>query len=95
MFEIIGAMAEFERALIQERVRAGLAHARVKGKRLGRPPVFVSESRILDLRNTGLSWRAIAKELKLGTGTVHRASHRCPKKPCSTTPDSDGVTEVK
>jgi hypothetical protein len=42
MFQIIGAMAEFERALIQERVRAGLRNARAKGKRLGRPPVFVS-----------------------------------------------------
>ena len=88
-------MAEFERALIQERVRAGLAHARAKGKRLGRPCVFVSESRILDLRNSELSWRAIAKELKLGIGTVHRAAHRCPKRPCSTIPDGDGVTGVK
>ena len=38
MFQIIGAMAEFERALIQERVKAGLRNARAKGKRLGRPP---------------------------------------------------------
>ena len=37
MFQIIGAMAEFERALIQERVKAGLRHARSKGERLGRP----------------------------------------------------------
>jgi DNA invertase Pin-like site-specific DNA recombinase len=37
MFQIIGAMAEFERSLIQERVRAGLQHARAKGKLLGRP----------------------------------------------------------
>jgi DNA invertase Pin-like site-specific DNA recombinase len=39
MFQIIGAMAEFERSLIQERVRAGLRNARAKGKRLGRPEV--------------------------------------------------------
>jgi len=63
MFQIIGAMAEFERSLIQERVRAGLAHARASGKRLGRPLAYVSESRILALRNAGLYWRAIAKEL--------------------------------
>jgi DNA invertase Pin-like site-specific DNA recombinase len=37
MFQIIGAMAEFERSLIQERVKAGLAHARCKGVKLGRP----------------------------------------------------------
>ncbi len=42
MFQIIGAMAEFERALIQERVRAGLRNARAKGRRLGRPRVIES-----------------------------------------------------
>ncbi len=42
MFQIIGAMAEFERALIQERVRAGLRNARAKGRRLGRPRVTES-----------------------------------------------------
>jgi len=41
MFQIIGAMAEFERALIQERVRAGIRNARAKGRRLGRPRVIV------------------------------------------------------
>ena len=41
MFQIIGAMAEFERALIQERVKAGLRNARAKGKTLGRPRVVV------------------------------------------------------
>jgi DNA invertase Pin-like site-specific DNA recombinase len=46
MFQIIGAMAEFERALIQERVRAGLRNARAKGRRLGRPRVIVDVSRI-------------------------------------------------
>ena len=45
MFQIIGAMAEFERALIQERVRAGLRNARAKGRRLGRPRVIVDASR--------------------------------------------------
>jgi DNA invertase Pin-like site-specific DNA recombinase len=54
MFQIIGAMAEFERALIQERVRAGLRNAKSKGVRLGRPRVFVSESRIDALRSQGL-----------------------------------------
>lgn len=41
MFQIIGAMAEFERALIQERVKAGLRNARAEGKRLGRPRAVV------------------------------------------------------
>src|SRR5512147_427430 len=56
MFQIIGAMAEFERALIQERVRAGLRNARAKGKRLGRPHREVDTSRIASLRSMGYSW---------------------------------------
>ncbi len=73
MFQIIGAMAEFERALIQERVRAGLRHARAQGKRLGRPGVKVEVKRIRELRAHGASLRAIARQLGLGLGTVHRA----------------------
>ena len=85
MFQIIGAMAEFERALIQERVRAGLRHARAKGKRLGRPRVIVDRERIAALRNSGASWRAISLELGLGEGTVRRAflasAKNLPQKP--------------
>src|SRR6516162_1097900 len=68
MFQIIGAMAEFERALIQERVKAGLRNARAKGKRLGRPPVLVSESKVEALRASGASWREIAAELGYSRG---------------------------
>jgi len=72
MFQIIGAMAEFERALIQERVKAGLRNARAKGRRLGRPRADVSETQIADLRHSGASWRAVAKELGVGVGTAYR-----------------------
>jgi DNA invertase Pin-like site-specific DNA recombinase len=73
MFQIIGAMAEFERSLIQERVRAGLRNARAKGKRLGRPKVIVDISRIAILRAQGLSWASIGSELGIGEGTSRRA----------------------
>jgi DNA invertase Pin-like site-specific DNA recombinase len=76
MFQIIGAMAEFERALIQERVRAGLRDAKAKGKRIGRPKQEVDCSMVLKLRADGLSWRVIAKRLDLGVGTVYRAMQR-------------------
>ena len=76
MFQIIGAMAEFERALIQERVRAGLRNAKAKGKRIGRPRQEVDSAKVLELRTEGLSWRDISKRLKLGLGTVHRAAPR-------------------
>lgn len=74
MFQIIGAMAEFERALIQERVRAGLRNAKAKGKRIGRPRQRVDPAKVLELRNQGLSWRDISQNLKLGLGTVYRAT---------------------
>jgi DNA invertase Pin-like site-specific DNA recombinase len=74
MFQIIGAMAEFERALIQERVRAGLRHARANGKRLGRPRVVVDVARIASLRASGASWRAISEKLGVGIGTLHKAT---------------------
>jgi DNA invertase Pin-like site-specific DNA recombinase len=74
MFQIIGAMAEFERALIQERVRAGLKNAKAKGTRLGRPRVFVNLSEVQRLRALGLGWRAIAEHLGVGVATVLRAT---------------------
>ncbi len=74
MFQIIGAMAEFERALIQERVRAGLRNARAKGKRLGRPRVVVDASRIATLRAEGRSWAEINTEVGVSKGTAQRAA---------------------
>ena len=76
MFQIIGAMAEFERELIRERVKAGLRNAQAKGKHLGRPRVFVSDSKIELMRASGVSWRTISKELGIGTGTARRAIQR-------------------
>jgi DNA invertase Pin-like site-specific DNA recombinase len=76
MFQIIGAMAEFERALIQERVRAGLRNARAKGKHLGRPRVNVDASTIADLRAQGRSWAAIVAETGISKGTAQRALAR-------------------
>src|SRR5271170_4624252 len=76
MFQIIGAMAEFERALIQERDRAGLRNARAKGKRLGRPRADLCETQVAALRASGASLRAIAKELGVGVATVHRISQQ-------------------
>lgn len=76
MFQIVGAMAEFERALIRERVRAGLNNAKAKGKRLGRPKTYVDESRINSMRANGASWRQIAKDLGVGLSTVFRIATR-------------------
>jgi DNA invertase Pin-like site-specific DNA recombinase len=72
VFTVLGAVAELERSLIAERVRAGLRNARAKGKRLGRPRVTVDRDRIGHLRAQGLSWAKIGAELGIGEGTVYR-----------------------
>jgi DNA invertase Pin-like site-specific DNA recombinase len=86
VFTVLGAVAELERSLIVERVKAGLRNARAKGKRIGRPRAVVSESQIAALRIAGASWRAIAKKLRVGLATVHQfapeASPRCSETPC-------------
>lgn len=63
MFQIIGAMGEFERNLIRERVRAGMAHARAKGRKLGRARVHVDMAAVEARRGKGESLRAIARDL--------------------------------
>lgn len=73
MMHIIGAMAEFERELIRERVCAGIQAARRRGARLGRPRTYVSAEKIGQMRSEGLSWRVIASRLKIGKGTAFRA----------------------
>ncbi len=83
MFQIIGAMAEFERSLIQERVKAGLRNAKAKGRRLGRPRAVIDEAEVRSLRDTGASWRAIAEKLGVGLGTAHRIAQPRSKKVCA------------
>jgi DNA invertase Pin-like site-specific DNA recombinase len=81
VFTVLGAVAELERSLIVERVRAGLRNARAKGKTLGRPRVGVDASRIALLRASGQPWRAIAKTLGVSVGTVYAAVPRRSKIP--------------
>ena len=65
--------AEFERAMIRERVNAGLARAKAKGVKLGRRPVSRKiEARILELRATGIGMLKIARQLGIGTIVVQR-----------------------
>ena len=79
VFTVLGAVAELERSLIVERVRAGLRNARAKGKRLGRPRTIVDARRIATLRAQGLSWAKIARELGIGEGTVCRLARSSAK----------------
>jgi len=74
MFQMMGVFAEFERAMIQERVRAGLARAKDEGKTLGRPRIDAATEttirKALEKGDKGM--RKIAVELGVATGTVQR-----------------------
>jgi DNA invertase Pin-like site-specific DNA recombinase len=73
MFQLIAAMSQFERSLIQERVKAGLQNAKRKGKRLGRRPVEVDLAEVASLRHSGASWRMISQEMGISVGKLHKA----------------------
>ncbi|MCU1317281.1 MAG: putative serine recombinase [Candidatus Acidoferrum typicum] len=88
VFTVLGAVAELERSLIVERVRAGLRNARAKGKTLGRPRVTLDAARIAMLRTQGLSWANIAAQLGVGEGTVYRLAHASAKNPIGNAPVS-------
>jgi DNA invertase Pin-like site-specific DNA recombinase len=69
---IIGAIAELERSLIIERVRAGMRRARLEGRHIGRQPLVLDEAGIVSDRARGLSLREIARTHRISTATVRR-----------------------
>jgi DNA invertase Pin-like site-specific DNA recombinase len=81
VFTVLGAVAELERSLIVERVRAGLRNAKAKGKRLGRPRVTVDAARIASLRASGASWQTITSQLGISAGSAKRAFYSLSKNP--------------
>jgi len=85
VFGIFASIAEFERELIRERVRSGMRNARAKGKAIGRPKVTVDAAQIGRLRDSGASWREIAKATGLSLGTVYAARSKRPVRPVSPT----------
>ncbi|HLG97179.1 MAG TPA: recombinase family protein [Bryobacteraceae bacterium] len=73
LMHLFAAFAEFERDLIVERVKAGVAEAKRQGKHCGRPVRVFRRDRVAQMRAEGRSWRDIAWELKLPVTTVRRA----------------------
>ena len=81
MFTIIGAMAQLERDIIRERVKAGLDRAKARGIRLGRPRVPVTADELVALRTQGLSVGEMARRLRCSRATVRRRLHLTAAKP--------------
>lgn len=79
VFGIFASIAEFERELIRDRVKSGLALAKSRGKQLGRPRVSVDCLQIACLRKQGRSWSEICSLLEVSKGTAQRALLALPK----------------
>jgi len=72
---IIGAIAELERSLIVERVRAGMRRARLEGQHIGRRPLDLDRAAILRDRRSGQSLGQLARAYQISRSTVHRVLH--------------------
>jgi DNA invertase Pin-like site-specific DNA recombinase len=72
VFGIFASIAEFERELIRSRVRSGIAAARARGKRIGRPRVLATDSQINTLLGQGHSMMAVGEKLGISAATVCR-----------------------
>jgi DNA invertase Pin-like site-specific DNA recombinase len=75
---IIGAIAELERSVIVERVRAGMRRARLEGQRIGRKPLELDDAAIPRDRRQGQSFRQIAREQRVSTATIQRVLRKKP-----------------
>jgi len=90
VFTVLGAVAELERSLIVERVKAGLRNARAKGKKLGRPRKVTSAKVIAQMRSQGATWRAIGTAIGVNPatawGAAAKAANASSKNPSSSGP---------
>ena len=72
MVVIVGAIAELEKNLIVERVRAGMRRARPEGRQIGRTPLKIDRARLIDDRRSGMSLGQVAKKHRVSRATVCR-----------------------
>ena len=79
MANLLAIFGQFEKEILQERIREGLVNARRKGRRLGRPSKEVDVEAMIELRKKGMGIKRIAKEMKLSVGVVHKSlKNLCP-----------------
>ena len=72
LIQILGAFAEFERNIINERTRKGREFARERGRKFGRPELRIDKNKVLELHNKGLSARAISKAMNCSITPILR-----------------------
>lgn len=85
IFHIFASIAEFERALIGERVRSGMAHAKAQGKHVGRPSLGLDAREIASLRAQGVPWSEVSEKVGAGISTCKRELRKAgPKGMCKT-----------
>jgi len=72
MVVIVGAIAELERSLIVERVKAGMRRAKLEGRRIGRAPLKIDRAQIVTDRLSGMSLTEVAKKYRVSRATVCR-----------------------
>jgi DNA invertase Pin-like site-specific DNA recombinase len=81
LLTFLSAIAEFERELIRERIKAGLNRTRSEGTKLGRPRIGFDIAKALRLRQTGSGYKQIARELGVPRTTLYRGMQAIPKSP--------------
>jgi DNA invertase Pin-like site-specific DNA recombinase len=76
VFTVLGAVAELERGIIVERVKAGIRNAQAKGKKLGRPRKVLNPEIIEKLRAEGTSWRSVGRILGVSAATAYSSAKK-------------------
>jgi putative DNA-invertase from lambdoid prophage Rac len=97
MLTILAGVAEFEREIIRERTLSGVRAAKASGKVLGRPVRIFRRDEVVRLREEGISWRVIAKQLGVPVSTAvdaYRCTENVPRKPASVTAETNPETAV-
>lgn len=81
MFQVFGAISEWERTLIRERVKAGLETAKRNGKKLGRPSLLNESTKaaVIELKAKGMGVKQICRLLKIGCGTYYTITNQSEK----------------
>jgi DNA invertase Pin-like site-specific DNA recombinase len=91
LIHLVSAFAEFERGILQERTRAGLAAAKRRGVRLGRPPAHIDMFRAKAMRAHGKSLRTVARHFGIGASTLHRLLAEDAGRSATETSESEAV----